>query len=155
MGVRVASFRGAQETLERGQQQIGRFFQTGTNTSGQLGVAPTSASSNIPDIQDNSRPRGPTAVDDLNVVEICDTDEEVETVPSKSCKADAVEETVDCPVCGKCVSIADAEAHVNAHYDGPNVQVERKPYVESATKDNHVVERKKRKASQTAGNGMG
>merc|ERR1712003_539294 len=48
MGVRVSSFRGAQATLERGQQRLGRFFRIGTGAnstvSGKLGACQSKAS---------------------------------------------------------------------------------------------------------------
>jgi len=148
MGVRVASFRGAQATLERGQQRIGKFFETGT-VSQQTTLIPDIERSSFGKKElDKAADRPAQYAKDagsLDVVDICDSDEEMANFPQQNCDADIVRGSVPCPVCGANVMIADAEAHVNAHYDSPSVNLRAQPAAQRATKDTDAVRGQKRK----------
>lgn len=94
MGVRVSQFRSARQVLQRGQQQLGRFFQgpvaRDAGAQAALVAKPTASAGFVVDIVDSEG-------------------EEDDDVPG----------VVTCPLCGLRVPVPEADLHVNAHYDTP------------------------------------
>lgn len=122
MGVRVSHFRSARMVLDRGQQQLGRFFQgpavekrqkelPADETAETLVPKPLLSAADagfVVDIVDSSEGEG-----NDGVVDIIDCGEQ----DSREIGADV--DSVICPICGLRVPVPEADCHVNAHYDTP------------------------------------
>jgi len=141
MGVRVSGFRGAQSTLERGQQQLGRFFMGGhdattsssaksldsaaaTKDAGQERQVEESHEYQQEVIRSNVKRSAEVLEvdddDDYEDVHLLDNDPSCIAVQSSAdahTSACAHKSDVRCPVCGAWVPTLEADEHVNNHYD--------------------------------------
>jgi len=125
MGVRVSDFRGARKVLQKGQQQLQKFFGTGTPAA--VGDPAASAASAAVEAQALAAEVPPGGVIDLG--------------DSSSGEDGPAGQMVSCPVCGAAVAVDDADRHVNSHYDAPGI-----PPAGAQKEDSH-----KRKRGSVAG----